>query len=80
MASFNLQNFGPCLCRFREIRLFSQNLTDFVNYNKPPENKCFKRFMNNIHVVKVITRTVEKKLLVLVFRTLVQYPYKLGLS
>ena len=35
MASCNLQNIGPCLYRFREIRLFSRNLTDFVNYDKP---------------------------------------------
>ena len=35
MASCNLQNNGACLCRFREIRVFSRNLTDFVNYNKP---------------------------------------------
>ena len=35
MATSNLQNFGPCLCQIHEIRLFSRNLTDFVNYNKP---------------------------------------------
>ena len=35
MASCNLRNSAPCLCRFRKIRLFSRNLTDFLNYNKP---------------------------------------------
>ena len=35
MASCNLRNFGPCLNQFREIQLFSWNLTDFVHYNKP---------------------------------------------
>ena len=35
MAFCNLQNFGPCFSQFREIQLFSRNLTDFVNYNKP---------------------------------------------
>ena len=39
MASFNLRNFGPCLSQFREIQLFSRNLTDFVNYDKPPKHK-----------------------------------------
>ena len=37
--------------------------------NSYPENfinKCFKNFMDNIHVVKETTRTVEKKPLVLV--------------
>ena len=29
-------------------------------------NKCFKKFMDNIHVVKETTLTVEKKPLVLV--------------
>ena len=34
--------------------------------------------MDNMHVVKVITLTVEKK--PQSFHTLVQYPYELGLS
>ena len=35
MASYNLQNSGPCLSQFREIQIFSRILTDFGNYNKP---------------------------------------------
>ena len=35
MASCNLRKLGPCLSQFREIQLFSRNLTNFVNYNKP---------------------------------------------
>ena len=34
IAASNLQNFGPCLSQFREIQLFSRNLTDFVNVNE----------------------------------------------
>ena len=35
MGSCNLRNFEPCFSQFREIQLFSQNLTDIVNYYKP---------------------------------------------
>ena len=40
----------------------------FVKNGYPEDfiNKCFKKFMDNIHVVKETTRTVEKKPLVLV--------------
>ena len=44
MDPFNLWNFRICL------RLFSQNLTDFVNYNKPKKifskiNEMFKKMV-----------------------------------
>ena len=39
----------------------------------------FKRFIDNIHVVKETTLTAKKKLLLLVLSYL-QYLYKLGLS
>ena len=34
LVSCNLRNFGRCLSQFREIQLFTRNLTDFVHYNK----------------------------------------------
>ena len=37
MASSNLRNFGPCLCEFGEIQLFSRNLTDIVDANESAE-------------------------------------------
>ena len=51
-----LQNELVCL---KETSLKNGNPGDFVN-------KCFKKFMDNIHVVKETTLTVEKKPLVLV--------------
>ena len=39
MVSCNLQNLRPCLSQFRRIQHFLRNLTDFVNYNKPPKSK-----------------------------------------
>ena len=43
-------------------------------------NRCFKRFMNTIHVVKEIALKVEKKPVVLLLPQLVSVPCKLGLK
>ena len=51
MASCNLRNFGPCFGQFREIQLFSRNLTDFVNYNKP----CYNA-ITSVHCFYVKTK------------------------
>ena len=61
-----LQNELACL---KEIFLKNDYPEDLID-------KYFEKVMDNIHVVKETTLTVEKKPLVLVL----QYPYKLGLS
>ena len=69
-SSTKLHNELVCL---KEIFFKSGYPEDFIN-------KCFRKFMGDIHLVKETNLIVEKKPLVLVLPYLVQYPYKLGLS
>ena len=57
----------PCRC-FQICSSWTKLNTELVRYGYPEHfiNKCFKKFLCNVHVVKETTLTVEKNPLVLV--------------
>ena len=57
----------------KQVSLKNDDSENFIN-------RCFKRFMNTIHVVKEIALKVEKKPVVLLLPQLVSIPCKLGLK
>ena len=60
--------FWICSSRTKlQIELMFQDPIFLNGYPEIFINKCFKRFMDNIHVVKKTTLTVENKTLALVF-------------
>ena len=65
----HFDHFLPSTCKFGTVYTLAYSSFRIFFKNAYPEdfiNKCFKKFMDKIHVVKETTLTVEKKPLVLV--------------
>ena len=75
LSKFSDDAFQACLCLFRICSNWTQFHTELIflkgifqknGYAKKFIDKCFKKFLNNIHLVKENVPTVEKKRLLLV--------------